>query len=83
MEEEEGWDRAKIQEVLDSKKTQRAFLSDPLPVLLLYWTVDMDQPGRIGFRADVYGRDQEVLEALDGDFVVSVPRGVPEYLQGD
>jgi murein L,D-transpeptidase YcbB/YkuD len=83
LEKEAGWDRAKIQAVLDSEKTQRAFLSDPLPVLLLYWTVDMDQPGPIGFRADVYERDQRVLDALDGDFVLSVPRGVPEYLQGD
>jgi murein L,D-transpeptidase YcbB/YkuD len=62
------WDQQSIQQVLDSRRTQRVNLNEPLPVLILYWTAEADADGRVHFRKDVYDRDQRVLEALDGEF---------------
>ena len=83
LEDEQGWDMAKIQKVLDSKQTQRVFPSDPLEVLLLYWTVDVAQPGTVRFLQDVYDRDRAVLDGLDEEFTVSLPHGVPDYLKAN
>jgi murein L,D-transpeptidase YcbB/YkuD len=83
LEDEEGWDGERIREVLDSRKTRRIFPSDPLPVLLLYWTVNLELPEVVGFHPDLYGRDAAVLEALDADFVFNAPRGLPDYLSED
>ena len=40
-------------------------LRQPVPVLLAYWTVDLRDDERIGFRPDIYRRDAPVLAALD------------------
>ncbi len=67
------WDQQGIQQVLDSRRTQRVNLKEPLPVLILYWTAEADADGRVHFRKDVYGRDEHVLEALDGEFRFVAP----------
>ena len=41
------WDKQKIKETLDSKETTRAFLEEPMDVLLLYWTAGL-VPGKQG-----------------------------------
>lgn len=40
-------------------------LTAPLPVALLYWTVDIDEDGNYVHFDDIYGRDAEVLKALN------------------
>jgi murein L,D-transpeptidase YcbB/YkuD len=69
----ERWDQQGIQQLLDSRRTQRVNLKEPLPVLILYWTAEVDADGRVHFRKDVYGRDERVLDALDGDFRFVAP----------
>jgi murein L,D-transpeptidase YcbB/YkuD len=54
-------------EVIDSKATTRVNLPQPLPVLLLYWTVDPDPSGNVRFYRDIYDRDVAVLKALNAD----------------
>ena len=44
-----------------------------MPVLLLYWTAEVDDDGIVQFYEDVYDRDQAVLKALDADFKFSPP----------
>ena len=39
-----------------------------MPVILLYWTVDVEPVDTVRFKTDVYGRDGPLLAALDGDF---------------
>jgi murein L,D-transpeptidase YcbB/YkuD len=41
-------------------------LKPPIPVLLLYWTVNIDEHGLVRFSDDVYARDAPVLQALNG-----------------
>lgn len=67
------WDRARIDRVIQSGNTQTVFLSKPLTVFLLYWTVGVDLQDTIRFMKDVYERDRAVLEALEGEFVYSPP----------
>ncbi len=39
-------------------------------MILMYWTIDLREDQRVGFKRDLYERDGAVLEALAGDFVV-------------
>ena len=64
----DGWDRAGIDAVIESRETKTEFLSSPLPVLLLYWTAEVDTDGVVYFYDDVYERDQRIIDALDTPF---------------
>ena len=61
----EGWDRARIDQVIASNRTTQVDLGRPIPVLILYWTADMMDGATVAFRNDLYGRDAPVLSALD------------------
>ena len=65
------WSRAKIDEVIESSRTRNVFLDAPLPVYLVYWTVGVDEEGRVVFWRDVYDRDSAILEELNEDFRAS------------
>lgn len=78
LDDKEKWNQQRISEIIESNKTKSIYLPEPLTVLLLYWTVMIDQDGQVSFRKDVYGRDKKVLEALDGEFKISLPEGLPE-----
>ena len=41
------------------------FLTTPLPVLIVYWTVSVGAAGDLRFAKDVYSLDPAVLRALD------------------
>ncbi|MCK4990118.1 MAG: L,D-transpeptidase family protein, partial [Bacteroidales bacterium] len=61
------WDKQKIRETLDSKKTTRALIDEPLDVLLLYWTAGLYQQKSVFFYSDIYERDAQILMKLDRD----------------
>lgn len=79
---DDKWNDASIQDVVNSKQTKTVFLKEPLPVLVLYWTVDTitkkDEPK---FLADVYDRDDRVLRALQAPFRVVLPDNMPAWLE--
>jgi murein L,D-transpeptidase YcbB/YkuD len=79
--DDQGWDRARIEQVLASKKTTRVNLEKPIPVLLLYWTAEVDEDGTVFFRKDVYNRDAKVVKGLDEPFRVSLPEGAQEAIR--
>ncbi|WP_367648748.1 L,D-transpeptidase family protein [Ruegeria arenilitoris] len=64
MEGEPNWSRQKMQSILDSGKTTRVNLPEPMPVLLTYWTAWVED-GVVHFREDPYERDARILAALD------------------
>jgi murein L,D-transpeptidase YcbB/YkuD len=68
-----------IHKLLDSGKTHSVVLENPLPVLLFYWTAEVADDGRVYFREDIYGRDQQVLKALDAPPQFTGPGGIPEW----
>lgn len=55
---------ANISRLLDTGRTRQFNLPHALPVLLAYWTVDVDAEGRLRFRADNYSQDVRVGQAL-------------------
>ena len=50
---------------MDAGKTQTVFLKQPLPVLIVYWTVSVGASGELRYARDVYSLDPVVLRALD------------------
>ncbi len=78
---EQGWDRARIDKVVESRKTTRVNLENPITVMLLYWTAEVDEDGTVYFRKDVYNRDAQIIEGLDEPFRVRPPAGAVEAVQ--
>lgn len=60
----DGWDRARIDAVLESEKNTRVNLAKPLPIHLTYSTAWSGEGGTIHFRPDIYGRDTSLHKAL-------------------
>lgn len=61
----EKWNREAIDAEIATGITRDAGLKTPVPVLLMYWTVDIPAPGRVGFKQDIYERDPPIVAALD------------------
>ncbi len=67
------WNRTTLQEVIDTGKTRTLRLPRPWPVLIMYWTAELDGNGGVRFLPDRYQRDAALLQALDGDVVIDFP----------
>ena len=70
--EANGMDAAAIEKLRSGRQTRSVFLEQPIPVLLLYWTAEVGQDGRIHFYEDIYERDGPLLEALDSAYAVEL-----------
>lgn len=64
----EEWDRERIDRVIQSAETKTVFLEQPLTVMLLYWTTEVNSEGRVFFLPDLYDWDQPVIDALHHPF---------------
>jgi len=62
------WGPAGIRKTVETGKLTNVTLKDSIPVLLLYWTVSIDDKGLVRFSDDVYDRDARVLRALDAPY---------------
>jgi murein L,D-transpeptidase YcbB/YkuD len=77
------WDDAAIQGVLDTGQTKTVYLNEPLPVFILYWTVDpLTEDGVPRFLPDVYDRDGKIFKALDAPFRFVPPDDSPAWIEG-
>ncbi|MFO8005672.1 murein L,D-transpeptidase, partial [Thioalkalivibrio sp.] len=45
-------------------QTRNFHLTRPIPILLAYWTADVDAQGNVRFRPDIYHSDQRLAKAL-------------------
>lgn len=61
----EGWSRDDVASAFADKKTRKAELATPVPVLLYYWTVAIGEDGQLRFKPDLYDRDRRVLQGLN------------------
>jgi len=78
------WDEAAIQSVLDSKRTRTVYLNEPLPVFILYWTVNpITESGIPEFLPDVYDRDDRILKGLEAPFRYVPPDDAQAWMEGD
>jgi murein L,D-transpeptidase YcbB/YkuD len=44
-----------------------------VPVVIIYLTASVGTDGKTRFYKDIYKRDREVLDALDGPVVIQLP----------
>jgi len=63
-----SWDAAALQAAVATGRTQTIRLAKPVKILLIYWTVDETDDGRIVFKRDVYDRDARLWQALNQRF---------------
>lgn len=61
----QNWERHRVDEVVASGKTTTVRLAEPMTVLLLYSTANVDPNGTVHFYPDIYGRDPALAKALD------------------
>lgn len=66
--EDPQWTQDRIKEVVASKETTTVRLSEPVTVVLMYWTVNAPADGELVFKSDVYDRDAAVLAGLEQPF---------------
>lgn len=64
LEGQDSWTRTRIQETVDSEESKTVFLTTPLSVVIVYWTVSVGASGELRFAKDVYSLDPAVLRAL-------------------
>ncbi len=69
----QGWDSARIQDVLDSGKLTNVVLATPMPVLLTYLTARVTDNGTLLFFPDVYERDAAIAAGLAAPFSFEPP----------
>ncbi len=67
------WNQQTLQAAIDTGKPQTVSLPRPWPVLILYWTAELDAEGRVRFLPDVYDRDAQLLAALNGEVMLEFP----------
>lgn len=62
------WSIHRVAEKIKSGQTINLALPSPIPILLIYMTVWVDQEQVVYFREDVYSRDAKILKGLKGEF---------------
>lgn len=67
------WNRRTLEAAIATGMTRTVSLPKPWPILILYWTAELDGEGRVRFLPDVYQRDPALLQALNGDVVIDFP----------
>ncbi len=60
----QGWNRERIEAMIDSEERKAVILDKPIPVHLVYFTAWVDEQQRINFRKDIYGHDARLTQAL-------------------
>ena len=64
LDDPKRWSQAQVESAIDRGSTRTLMLRKPVPVLILYWTVDVDEQGQVRFKQDIYNNDRLVLDEL-------------------
>ena len=73
LDDPQRWNRQSLGAAIADGRTRTLRLPKPWPVLILYWTAELDADNRVRFLPDRYRRDAALLQALDGDVVIDFP----------
>lgn len=64
LQDKPEWTLEQMNRVIAQRKERTVFLTNPIPVHLLYMTAWAEEDGTVHFRKDIYNRDQPLLNAL-------------------
>ncbi|HKS24320.1 MAG TPA: L,D-transpeptidase family protein [Thermoanaerobaculia bacterium] len=64
LREQPQWTPEKIKAAMNGKEPAQVNLRDPIPVLIIYTTVTVDDDGTVRFFEDIYGHDAALQNAL-------------------
>ncbi len=67
LKDQPEWTAEKIDSAMNSGKEKYVKIKDPVPVLINYYTVWVDENGLLQFREDIYGHDKKMSEMLFTD----------------
>lgn len=59
LEEQREWNQENINAAMKMEKETVVFLKEKTTVLIVYFTAFIDEQGKLNFRRDIYGRDQQ------------------------
>jgi murein L,D-transpeptidase YcbB/YkuD len=62
------WDRQRMLQVTGTNRELMVPLPESIPVHILHWTAWVNERGEIEFRADLYGRDAKLADALGAPY---------------
>jgi murein L,D-transpeptidase YcbB/YkuD len=68
-----NYNRSKLIDIIDSRKTQRINPSTRVPVIIIYLTASVNSDGKTRFFRDIYKRDLRALDALNGPVIIQPP----------
>jgi L,D-transpeptidase YcbB len=60
-----GWDLERVRAAMHGTTTEQVNLAHPIPVLIVYGTVFVDENGTVRFYDDIYGHDAELEKVLE------------------
>ncbi|MBT8096796.1 MAG: L,D-transpeptidase family protein [Woeseia sp.] len=64
LRDDDDWTEDKIETAMSAEEAEKAYLGEPLPVYITYFTAMPDSRGDLRLLADVYEHDQVMAEAL-------------------
>jgi murein L,D-transpeptidase YcbB/YkuD len=70
-----GWSREEIKEIVDTGARTVVRLESPVPIHIVYLTAYTDANGSVHFKKDIYGRDAQLENALFGETERRPPSG--------
>ncbi|MCW8930958.1 MAG: L,D-transpeptidase family protein [Gammaproteobacteria bacterium] len=78
LKDSDKWNQNSFDELLATGKLKNVSLPAKVPVLLLYFTTQIDENGHILFYKDIYNRDENVINGLKEPFQLVIPELKPE-----
>jgi murein L,D-transpeptidase YcbB/YkuD len=63
-----GWQYDELNALIAGTETRTVTLTKPVPILIQYWTAEVDSEGTIYFYDDIYDRDRSILNALNSRY---------------
>ena len=74
---QDGWDRARIDQVAAGSSPTVVWLDNRLPVHIAYWTVVGDPGGNVRYLNDLYRRDGSVIDSYLAAYEIESRRAAP------
>lgn len=71
----DDWSGSKMDELIAAGETEEVYTEKPFPVYIIYQSMWLDDNSRLVYGADVYKRDQELIEVLAKMDGYSLPSG--------